>query len=110
MTTEWRFVDTDEIDFKLNDLKSIAEKNNISFESVMKLYEILEYRRRTDIMVINAEEKNDHLDSIAEIGKDLISKIIDLPAKNKPQVKAVKKKVHPGLQKYYEKKIDESNS
>jgi hypothetical protein len=60
---------------KLQQIKKFCTANNISFEEAIKLFEMLEYSRRTDVIVSSGDIHDEQLHGLGNLIQSFIDKV-----------------------------------
>ena len=74
----YKNLNPNDIEFLTEDLIKISKKYKLDIVHVIKIYEILEYQRRTSIMVADGDAKDEQLSGFGKLCEDLINSIKSL--------------------------------
>lgn len=70
-------VSSTELSYEIQYMKELCVKHGIELSEAIALFSVLEYRRRTDILVDDGDRKDEQVAGVAEILQELITQTKD---------------------------------
>ena len=70
-------VELNDLETQVQAIKVIADKNAVSYERVLATYKLLEYQRRTEVMVDNGVIWDEQIAGMCELIKEINETISD---------------------------------